>query len=69
MRQILSVHVGYIAGGYMRIIYEKPKTKWQKRKEKLLNTWKLFAETRAGLVGIGILIAFVVMVLAASFLL
>ncbi len=53
----------------MRIVYEKPKTKWQKRKEKVLNIWNLFAESKAGLVGIGILIAFVVMVLAASFLL
>jgi len=52
----------------MRLM-QKPKTKWQKRQEKILNVWRLFKESKAGLVGIGLLISFIVMALAASLLL
>jgi len=39
----------------------KPKTKWQKRKERIRNTWRLFKETKVGLIGIGILLFFTIM--------
>ncbi|KYK36814.1 MAG: peptide ABC transporter permease [Theionarchaea archaeon DG-70] len=47
-------------------VYEK-KTQWQKRMEKIKEIWRLFRETKVGLMGIGILIFFVVMA-AASFI-
>ncbi len=47
-------------------VYEK-KTQWQKRMEKIEEIWRLFRETKVGLVGIVILIFFVVMA-AASFI-
>lgn len=47
-------------------VYER-KTQWQKRMEKIEEIWRLFRETKVGLVGIVILIFFVVMA-AASFI-
>jgi len=41
------------------------KTSWQLRKRRLHTTWKVFRETRVGLVGVGILSFFVVMALAS----
>lgn len=52
----------------MQILIHKPKTKWQRRKEKILSTWRLFKESKAGLVGVGLLIALIVVGLAALFL-
>jgi len=49
----------------MSIVMHKPKTKWQKRKEMIQNTWKLFKETKVGLVGVSILIIFLVMAFAS----
>jgi len=46
----------------------KPKTKWQKRKEKVLEAWRIFKETKVGLIGIGILIIIALMALVSSFL-
>ena len=45
------------------MLLKKPKTKWQRRKEKIVRTWRLYKETKAGLVGIGILISLIVIVL------
>ncbi len=44
---------------------KRPKTKWQKRKEGIRNTWRLFKETKVGLIGIGILLFFAVMAFAS----
>lgn len=44
---------------------KKPKTKWQKRKERIRNTWRLFKETKVGLIGIGILLFFAIMAFAS----
>ncbi|MBU7011172.1 MAG: hypothetical protein HXS46_10810 [Theionarchaea archaeon] len=41
------------------------KTSWQLRKRRLHTTWKVFRETKVGLVGVGILSFFVVMALAS----
>lgn len=47
----------------MSIIMKKPKTKWEKRKENLVNTWEVFKTSKAGLVGIAILVFFILMAL------
>ena len=44
-------------------VMRKPKTVWQKRKEKIVEACILFKESRVGLIGIGILILFMLMAL------
>ena len=44
-------------------VMRKPKTVWQKRKEKIVEAWILFKESKVGLIGIGILILFMLMAL------
>jgi hypothetical protein len=50
-------------------VMRKPKTVWQKRKEKIVEAWVLFKESRVGLIGIGILILFMLMALVSHVLL
>lgn len=49
------------------LIREKPKTEWEKRKNKILRTVKLFKESKAGLIGISILITFIVMAILSRY--
>jgi peptide/nickel transport system permease protein len=44
---------------------KKPKTGWERRKERMHNIWILFRETKVGLIGIGILIFFMIMGIAS----
>jgi peptide/nickel transport system permease protein len=41
------------------------RTKWERRKDKVQETWELFKETKVGVLGIGILIIFAVMGIAS----
>lgn len=49
----------------MDYIMRKPRSKWEQRKERILNTWNVFKERRIGLVGIAILVIFIVMAFAS----
>ena len=47
----------------MNLVMRKPKTTWQRRKEKILQTWMIFKESKPGLVGLAILIFLLMIIL------
>jgi len=49
------------------LIREKPKTEWEKRKNKVLHIVRLFKKSKAGLIGISILIIFMLMAILSRY--
>ena len=49
----------------MSMVMKKPRTGWERRKDRVIGMWNAFAETKVGLLGIAILVVFVVVALAS----